>query len=38
VFGFGRALRGELHKIIEGEIVKPGVGELPAAQAHGLRE
>jgi hypothetical protein len=38
LFGFGKALRGELHKIIEGEIVKPAVGELPPAQAHGLRE
>jgi hypothetical protein len=37
LFGFGKALRGELHKIIEGEIVGPGVGELPPAQAHGLR-
>jgi len=37
LFGFGKALRGELHKIIEGEIVKPAVAELPAAQAQGLR-
>jgi hypothetical protein len=37
LFGFGKALRGELHKIIEGEIVKPAVGELPAAQAYDLR-
>jgi len=27
LFGFGRALRGELHKIIEGEIVQSGAGE-----------
>ena len=38
LFGFGKAMRGDLHRIIEAEIVRPGVGELPAAQAHGLRE
>ena len=27
LFGFGKALRGELHKIIEGEIVQSGAGE-----------
>ena len=25
LFGFGKALRGDLHKIIEGEIVAPGI-------------
>ena len=27
LFGFGKALRGDLHRIIEGEIVQSGVGE-----------
>ena len=27
LFGFGRALRGKLHQIIEGEVVQPGAGE-----------
>jgi hypothetical protein len=27
LFGFGKALRGDLHKIIEGEIVQSGAGE-----------
>jgi len=28
LFGFGKALRGDLHKIIEGEIVTPGIGAI----------
>jgi hypothetical protein len=36
LFGFGRALRGELHKIIDGEIVTPAFAAIPGAQAHGM--
>jgi hypothetical protein len=33
LFGFGRALRGKLHQIIEGEVVDRGRGEIPADRA-----
>jgi hypothetical protein len=35
LFGFGKALRGDLHKIIEGEIVERGVGEIQADSVDG---
>ena len=33
LFGFGRALRGKLHQIIEGEVVAPAAGEVSSRRS-----
>jgi hypothetical protein len=33
LFGFGRALRGKLHQIIDGEVVAPAAGEVTSGQS-----